>query len=151
MGSQHEWHDSLRGVVAEMQAAVELLREALDTERAALDAADPQALDSASAAKAERLQALEALDAERRTLVRSAAAGCSDVDIMANVASWSQVLSGLDACRHKNQVNGGIVSRRLAQVRGALAVLTGAGEAAPLYGASGGSVVPLHSSVYSRA
>jgi hypothetical protein len=62
---QPELAQTRAAVMADMQAAVIELRAVLDAEREALDHLDSLALDAATSAKAELLQRLETLQAER--------------------------------------------------------------------------------------
>lgn len=147
-----QWKRGLATVMADMRVAVDALEQALDQERQALDEADVSALDTASADKAVRLQALERLDAERGRWMRAAGidADADAESVLSTFEPWSPLLAALASCRRKNQINGGIVAQRLAHVRGALALLTGTAAPEPLYGASGDTVVSLDSSVHSR-
>lgn len=124
--------DSLHAVVGDMRRVVEDLAGALRDERAALDAADADALDAAGEQKQQRLQQLETLDAERRHL-----AGELDPIDPAAVPGWDAVLAGLETCRSMNDVNGRIVQHRLQHVRDAIDLVTGADRGAPLYGPRG--------------
>ncbi|HET9819554.1 MAG TPA: flagellar protein FlgN [Rhodanobacteraceae bacterium] len=118
-------------VMVDMQAAVVELRAVLDAEREALERLDSLALDAATSAKAELLQRLESLDAERRQL--------DDVASRERSSDTFQHICGqLEACRHINEINGSIVEHRLRDVRQALGILRGSGEGSPvLYGPGG--------------
>lgn len=118
-------------VMADMQAAVIELRALLDAEREALDRLDSLALDAATSAKAELLQRLETLQAERCQL--------DDMAAPREAAGvWQSICRQLEACRHINEINGSIVEHRLLDVRRALGVLRGSGEGPPvLYGPGG--------------
>ncbi len=132
--------DSLHAVVGEMRQAVDALEEALRDERAALDAADADALDAVGVRKQQQLEQLETLDAERLHL-----AGELDPVDPAAVPGWDAVLAGLESCRGMNDVNGRIVQRRLQHVREAIDLVTGADRGAALYGPGGKQVsAPLN-------
>lgn len=118
-------------VIADMQTATVELRAVLDAEREALDRHDSIALDAATSAKAQLLQRLESLDAERRQLEQLA-------PVCGPSAVWTQICLQLGACRRINEINGSIVTQQLTFVRRALGVLRGSGEGAPaLYGPAG--------------
>ncbi len=117
--------------IADMQPATVELRAVLDAEREALDRHDSIALDAATSSKAQLLQRLESLDAERRQLEQLAPAHAPS-------APWPQICLQLGACRRINEINGSIVTQQLAFVRRALSVLRGSGEGPPaLYGPAG--------------
>lgn len=123
-------------MLVDMQAAVIELRAVLDAEREALDRLDSLALDAATSTKAELLQRLESLEAER-----------SQLDDMApgerSPDTWRHICGQLEACRHINEINGSIVAHRLHDVRHALGILRGSGDAPPvLYGPGGQAQAP---------
>lgn len=140
-----DFDDARRAVYAEMAASVDALRGTLDAERAALDRLDPTALDAATAAKAQLLQRLESLEAERRQL--------DDVDgPRESSGTWQRIRSQLDDCRRINEINGNIVEHQLRGVRQALGILRGAGEAPPvLYGPAGHADAPVSTRSLSQA
>ncbi|HJP97239.1 MAG TPA: flagellar protein FlgN [Rhodanobacteraceae bacterium] len=126
-----ELDETRDAVVAEMEIAVVELRSVLDAERQALDCADSIALDAATATKAQLLQRLESLDAERRQLVDIAPPHEPS-------AAWRNIRRQLDDCRRVNAINGSIVEHQLHGVRRALGILRGSGEGPPvLYGPGG--------------
>lgn len=126
-----ELDEARDAVVVEMEVAVLELRSLLDAERQALDRLDTLALDAATAAKAQVLQRLESLEAERRQLDGLAAPRPAST-------AWRNLRRQLDACRRINAVNGSIVEHRLQGVRRALGILRGSGEAPPLLYGPGG-------------
>lgn len=129
--SQPELLQTRDAVLSEMQATVIQLRAVLDAEREALDRLDSLALDAATSAKADLLQRLDSLEAERNQLDDMAAP-------REGVGAWRSLCAQLEACRDINEINGRIVERRLLHVRQALGILRGAGEAPPvLYGREG--------------
>lgn len=131
MAVDAELEDVRTTVVAEMEIAVVELRSVLDAERQALDRADSIALDAATAVKAQLLQRLESLDAERRQLVDIAPPREPSM-------AWRNIRRQLDDCRRINAINGSIVEHQLQGVRRALGILRGSGEAPPvLYGPGG--------------
>lgn len=138
---QHEMNDALASVLDDMQQMTEQLHTVLESERSALDHADPQALDEAGTAKQAIMQQMEQLDAERLQLCHQHPASQAALQ-----PEWTRVVESLRLCHTLNLRNGGAVNQRLTQVRQALSILTGhAGESAT-YGRSG----ELHSSLRSQ-
>jgi flagella synthesis protein FlgN len=138
---QAELDHALTAAVEEMRLAVEELTDALQTERAALETADVQTLNSSGAAKHALMLRLEQLDGERVQLSQGAA------DASRTLApQWQEILQSLRACQQLNQRNGYLVGIRLQQVRKALAVLTGNDTEASVYGRAG----ELHTSLRSQ-
>jgi flagella synthesis protein FlgN len=144
MDGRDDMAGALEAVEADMAVAVEALHRALMQERAALDSADADALDLAGEAKVGHLRTLEGLDVERRQLLSA----LGDGETAANAQpAWRRIREKLAACHALNGTNGAIVSRRLSQVRGALAALTGAHESPSTYGPAGHQIAsPLTAS-----
>ena len=138
---QHELNDALASVLDDMQQVTNQLLTALDAERTALDAASAEALDQAGAHKHALMQQLEQLDAERQLLCREQPARHAALE-----PEWIRVVQSLRHCHALNQRNGSTVNQRLAQVRQALAILTGHPGESQLYGRSG----ELHGSLRSQ-
>jgi flagella synthesis protein FlgN len=88
------------------------------------------------------MQQLEQLDAERQLLQRQQPVGEA-----VRESRWAQVLQVLRHCHALNQRNGSLVNQRLAQLRQALAILTGHAGESDLYGSSG----ELHGSLRSKS
>ncbi|MDO1528330.1 flagellar protein FlgN [Fulvimonas sp. R45] len=130
-GLRAELGEALSAVVADMQAAATDLRQALADERAALDQADPAALDRSGDAKQALLRRLEQLETERRQLAQASPSAAMPR------GAWSRVLELLQECQRTNQRNGRLIGQRLQHVRRALAVLTGASADADVYGPAG--------------
>ena len=139
---QHELNDALASVLDEMQLRADELQSTLEAERAALDRADAEALDAAGNRKQALMQQLEQLDAERQLLQRQQPVGDA-----VRESRWAQVLQVLRHCHALNQRNGSLVNQRLAQLRQALAILTGHAGESDLYGSSG----ELHGSLRSKS
>ena len=139
---QHELNDALASVLDEMQLRADELQSTLEAERAALDRADAEALDAAGNRKQALMQQLEQLDAERQLLQRQQPVGDA-----VRESRWAQVLQVLRHCHALNQRNGSLVNQRLAQLRQALAILTGHAGESELYGSSG----ELHGSLRSKS
>jgi flagella synthesis protein FlgN len=139
---QHELNDALASVLDEMQLRADELQSTLEAERAALDCADAAALDAAGNRKQALMQQLEQLDAERQLLQRQQPVGEA-----VRESRWAQVLQVLRHCHALNQRNGSLVNQRLAQLRQALAILTGHAGESDLYGSSG----ELHGSLRSKS
>lgn len=138
---QAELDHALKAAVEEMRLAVEQLTDALQTERAALETADVQALNTTGAAKHALMLRLEQLDGERVQLSQ----GASDAS-RTLAPKWQEILQSLRACEQLNQRNGYLVGIRLQQVRKALAILTGNDTEASVYGRAG----ELHTSLRSQ-
>jgi flagella synthesis protein FlgN len=139
---QHELNDALASVLDEMQQRADELQSTLEAERAALDGADAEALDAAGNRKQALMQQLEQLDAERQLLQRQQPVGDA-----VRESRWAHVLEVLRRCHALNQRNGSLVNQRLAQLRQALAILTGHAGERELYGSSG----ELHGSLRSKS
>lgn len=139
---QHELNDALASVLDEMQQRADQLQSTLEAERAALDRADAEALDAAGNHKQALMQQLEQLDAERQSLLREQPVGDA-----VRASRWAQVLQVLRHCHALNQRNGSLVNQRLAQLRQALAILTGHAGEGDLYGSGG----ELHGSLRSKS
>ena len=145
MAADAELDEARDAVVAEMEVAVVELRSLLDAERQALDRLDSIALDSATAAKAQVLQRLESLDAERRQMHDLASP-------QAPSAAWRNIRRQLEGCRRINAINGSIVEHQLQGVRRALGILSGSGEGPPmLYGPGGHAQAQVPPRSLSRA
>ncbi len=129
---QAELGAALRSVLDDMSATTAQLIHVLDEEREALNSADAKALNRAGEAKQMLMRRLEQLDVERLHLCSTSAEAAQQVD-----TQWRALLKSLTQCRDKNQRNGALVSQRLAQVRKALAVLTGNDTQSGTYGQNG--------------
>ncbi len=129
---QAELGAALRSVLDDMSATTAQLIHVLDEEREALNSADAKALNRAGEAKQMLMRRLEQLDVERLHLCSTSAEAAQQVD-----TQWRELLKSLTQCRDKNQRNGALVSQRLAQVRKALAVLTGNDTQSSTYGQNG--------------
>lgn len=143
---QHELNDALASVLDDMQQVTDQLLIVLEAERAALDSASVEALDHASTQKQARMQQLEQLDGERQLLCREQPIRQAALD-----SEWQHVLQSLRQCHTLNQRNGRAVNQRLAQVRQALAILTGHTGDSELYGRSGELCGSLRSQVRAAA
>jgi len=129
---QAELGAALRAVLDEMSATTAQLITVLDEEREALNAADAKALNRSGEAKQMLMRRLEQLDVERLHLCSTSIEAAQQVE-----TQWQELLKSLTVCRDKNQRNGTLVGQRLAQVRRALAVLTGGETQAGTYGQNG--------------
>ena len=129
----HELEAALDAVVEDLHRAATELSSALVAEREALVAADAAALDRAGAHKQALMQKLEELDAERVQMLKLEPAAAARVE-----ARWREVLEVIRGCQEMNQRNGSLVNQRLAQVREALAMLSGqGGDVRSVYGPGG--------------
>jgi flagella synthesis protein FlgN len=129
---QAELGAALRAVLDEMSATTAQLITVLDEEREALNAADAKALNRSGEAKQMLMRRLEQLDVERLHLCSTSNEAAQQVE-----TQWQELLKSLTVCRDKNQRNGTLVGQRLAQVRRALAVLTGGETQTGTYGQNG--------------
>jgi flagella synthesis protein FlgN len=129
---QAELGAALRAVLDEMSATTAQLITVLDEEREALNVADAKALNRSGEAKQMLMRRLEQLDVERLHLCSTSSEAAQQVD-----TQWQALLKSLTVCRDKNQRNGALVGQRLAQVRRALAVLTGSDTQTGTYGQNG--------------
>lgn len=145
-GVQSELDATLAAVVEDMRLATNELAATLETEREALIGADAAALDQIGARKHALMQQLEQYDAERLQLIQATPAAAALLE-----ADWKQVLQSLETCRQLNLRNGTLVGQRLAQVRRALAVLTGQPGESGIYGPSGELRARLRSQQLARA
>lgn len=127
-----EAQGALRAVSADIQQALDELAAALETEFAAVHAADSAALDSAGERKRALLRQLEKLDAERRQFLREASGARAATD-----AAWSGIEQSLRNCQALNQRNGSVVNTRLHHIREALSILTGHAGEGGLYDQAG--------------
>ena len=129
----HELEAALDAVVEDLHRAATELSSALVAEREALVAADAAALDRAGAHKQALMQKLEELDAERVQMLKLEPNAAARIE-----PRWRDVLEVIRGCQEMNQRNGSLVSQRLAQVREALAVLSGqGGDVRSVYGPGG--------------
>ncbi|WP_333679400.1 flagellar protein FlgN [Dyella sp.] len=129
---QAELGAALRAVLDEMSATTSQLITVLDEEREALNVADANALNRSGEAKQMLMRRLEQLDVERLHLCSTSTEAAQQVE-----TQWQELLKSLTVCRDKNQRNGALVGQRLAQVRRALAVLTGSETQTGTYGQNG--------------
>jgi flagella synthesis protein FlgN len=129
---QAELGAALRAVLDEMSATTSQLITVLDEEREALNVADANALNRSGEAKQMLMRRLEQLDVERLHLCSTSTEAAQQVE-----TQWQELLKSLTVCRDKNQRNGALVGQRLAQVRRALAVLTGSKTQTGTYGQNG--------------
>lgn len=127
------------------------LESALVSERKALEAQDPEALDASGGEKHTSLSNLEDLDRERRDLLSRHGFARDDSGMISLLQAcgpghpldqlWTQLREIALRCRDANQINGAIVQLRRQQISRALQILRGGTEAAssPTYTADGSS------------
>lgn len=129
----HELEAALDAVVEDLHRAATELSASLVAERDALVAADAAALDRAGTHKQALMQRLEELDGERVQMLKLEPNAAARIE-----PRWRDVLEVIRGCQEMNQRNGSLVSQRLAQVREALAVLSGqGGDVRSVYGPGG--------------
>ena len=127
-----------------------LLITTLTDEHAALAGNDVAALEAATAAKQDRLLAIEQGMRDQVQLLQAAGVTFDDHGIttylrhcdpqgrLALAANWRQVKELLERCREQNLVNGRIVSMNQRQALRALTILRGGGsDSGDCYGRSG--------------
>ena len=117
----------LGAVIGEQLRCAEAMLEALTRENQALASGDASALDSATAAKAELVDALEKLESERRKL--------AEHDDGGEAVEWQRLREVVAQCKEQNQHNGLLLKARAENVRIALKTLRGTEP--ELYGATG--------------
>jgi flagella synthesis protein FlgN len=117
----------LGAVIGEQLRCAEAMLEALTRENQALAGGDASALDSATATKAELVDALEKLESERRKL--------AEQDDGGDAGEWQRLREVVAQCKEQNQRNGLLLKARAENVRIALKTLRGTEP--ELYGATG--------------
>jgi flagella synthesis protein FlgN len=143
---QGELDGALTAVLDDMQQAVDQLAQTLEAERAALRAANSEALDQTGSRKQALMLQLERLDAERLQLGRELPAAAVRLEPV-----WARIVHSLRTCQQLNQRNGNTVNQRLSQVRQALSILTGHAGESELYGRTGELRASIRSQALSRA
>jgi flagella synthesis protein FlgN len=122
--------DSLIAVLHEQIRCAEEMLGALGRENQALVDGDPELLNTTGADKARLVEALEALETERRGLTEAieaaTAAAAGPGGAPQSTAEWQTLLRLIAACKDQNQRNGALVKARSEQVRMALNALRGA-------------------------
>jgi flagellar biosynthesis/type III secretory pathway chaperone len=106
-------------LLVEQIRCADAMRAALTREHAALVGGKPDELEAAAAAKAQLVEALEALEARRREL-----AGTAESE---QGPEWQQLRSLIAECKEQNLRNGALLKARADNVRGALNALRGVG------------------------
>jgi len=104
-------------ILVEQIRCADAMRAALTREHAALVGGSPDELEAASTAKAQLVEALEALEARRRE--------CSAES--QRDPKWQQLRDLIVECKEQNLRNGALLKARADNVRGALNALRGAG------------------------
>lgn len=117
----------LGAVIGEQLRCAEAMLDALTRENQALAGGDASALDSATATKAELVDALEKLESERRKL--------AEQDDGGETGAWQRLRDVVAQCKEQNQRNGLLLKARAENVRIALKTLRGTEP--ELYGATG--------------
>jgi flagellar biosynthesis/type III secretory pathway chaperone len=147
-GSDRGWVRSrLADLIAECRRHTGRLDELLEQEFAALQVQDPRGLEEIAAQKQLVVSTLDNLETERRSMAAAAGFGadgdgmsqllewCGDDSTVA--AAWQDLLALAGRCERDNRRNGAINLMRREQMRGAIAVLSGNSECAPVYGPTG--------------
>jgi flagellar biosynthesis/type III secretory pathway chaperone len=111
--------------------AARLLAATLADERSALTGNSPQAVQQRTVEKMQRLEAIEKLEQERRSLGAAAAQdlnrnGANEFDIVETVAErWRALMELMAGCRAANEVNGYIIHLRQGQIRQLIDIVRG--------------------------
>ena len=133
----------LEHILDESLQQAEKLNHALQAELAALTANDAERIAGATAAKAEPVARLAALETERASVSREAGfdaspAGmaafidsCDEHSLLANL--WQRLLVLAGTCDQRNATNGAIIRVRRQQVLAGLAILRSGEMAAETY------------------
>jgi flagellar biosynthesis/type III secretory pathway chaperone len=106
-------------ILVEQIRCADAMRAALTREHAALVGGSPDELEAASGAKAQLVEALEALETRRRELTSSA-------DSQGD-PKWQQLRDVIAECKEQNLRNGALLKARADNVRVALNALRGSG------------------------
>ncbi len=132
-------NEGLITVLREQLRCAESMLQTLGREHQALVAGNAEELNSASAEKAEIVEALEGLETQRRSLTRAVAtslSALSDEELSpSTLPEWRQLLDLIAECKQQNERNGVLVKARTEQVRIALQALRGAEPG--VYGSNG--------------
>lgn len=125
--------ERLSTILEEQIRCAEQMLGTLSRENEALVAGDAARLNAAGAEKARLVEALEALETERRSLAAAIETGFRNE--AGDGTQWHTLLELVAACKRANQRNGALVRARGEQVRAALGIIRGA--EASLYDGSG--------------
>ncbi len=143
---QGELDGALKGVIGDMQMAVDELGQVLGYETSALGESDSEALNRAGSRKQALMLKLEQLDIERLQLSRQSPEEAARLE-----HEWNRVVRCLASAQQLNQRNGHEVAQRLRQVRQALSILTGHAGEAGVYGRAGELTVNMRSRALAEA
>jgi flagellar biosynthesis/type III secretory pathway chaperone len=129
--------EGLIAVLQEQILCAEAMLETLGRENAALTTGDAEGLNTAGADKARLVEALDALERQRRSLADAVTAGVATAAAggATQPTEWRRLLDLITECKQKNERNGALVKARSEQVRIALRTLRGTEP--DLYGRSG--------------
>lgn len=130
-----ELHVHLVAVLTEQIRCAQAMLGALTRESDALAGGDAEHLNAAGAEKAQLVETLEALEAERRTLVAAISADTGVNGGAHPEPQWQSLLQLVAECKEQNQRNGALLKARAEHVRSALRLLRGAEP--QFYAASG--------------
>jgi flagellar biosynthesis/type III secretory pathway chaperone len=109
----------LSDVMNEQIRCAEAMLETLGRENVALVAGDADALRATGAHKAQLVESLEALEAQRHDLAGA------DEAAQRESAEWRKLIEIVSACKDQNQRNGALLKARSEQVQIALRALRG--------------------------
>ena len=128
----------LRTVLLELHAACERLLQILQAETEAISKRDLSALTSCGENKQAQLQAVEALETQRRQALLQLGwqDGAEFPDASLNEL-WQAVLQQLQQCQNANEVNGALLRNQQDLVQKTLDIMSGGNGPATLYQADG--------------
>ncbi|MDX1480727.1 MAG: flagellar protein FlgN [Woeseiaceae bacterium] len=147
-GSDRErCRDGLASIIDGLATLGCRLESLLEAEEAALRAADVEAIETLGQEKSKRVESMDALEAERRTLLDGAGFGSGSADLERCIdwcngdprliGRWNELLATTARCRELNQRNAAVGRVRHEQIRAALALLSGGVDGGSVYDPSG--------------
>lgn len=132
-------------LIAESTRLANELASMLAAELQALEHQDADELAAAARRKAAIVEAMDALEGERRSLAAAAGVGADDMaellawckDDSTLADAWQTLLTIAARCEQDNRRNGAISHVRQQQIRGAFALLSGTAGNTPVYSRAG--------------
>ncbi len=143
---------SLRTVLEELLACSRALSTTLIQEREALTEHNLSSLNQHTETKKDQLVRLEALELQRRQLLKHMGFDpMTDVIVPGLEGLWQEVLTALRTCQEDNEVNGAIVRTHQTQTQRALDLLAGRDTRQDVYAADGLPTSRLRSDEIAKA
>jgi len=147
IGGPESIRSRLHLFVDEYAVSAQKLEALLSAEFEALGAQDVTALQRLAGEKLKCVETMDRLEQERRSIATSAGFDIESATMPALIdwcdedaslaRRWESLLQVAARCEQQNRCNGAISRVRQEQVRGALAILGGAPDAAQVYGPAG--------------